>query len=103
MTCKDCLHFEVCEFEGVYFEDVAIEASASDGIEDLCPLFENKADFVEVNRAVIGAIQLAQDEIREYRKRNGLDPVWEFSPERLRQVAQTARSYMTEGENDDTD
>jgi hypothetical protein len=50
MTCKDCLHFKVCEYEGVYFEDVAIEASSADGIEDLCPLFENKADFSEVVR-----------------------------------------------------
>lgn len=50
MTCKDCLHFKVCEYEGIYFEDWAIEASSADGIEDLCPQFENKADFVEVVR-----------------------------------------------------
>ena len=50
MTCKDCVHFKVCEYEGIYFEDVAIEASSADGIKDLCPLFKNKADFVEVVR-----------------------------------------------------
>lgn len=48
MTCKDCVHFKVCEFVGMYFEDVAVEASSSDDVEDLCPRFENKADFVEV-------------------------------------------------------
>ena len=50
MTCKDCLHFKVCEYEGVYFEDMQIKASHVDGIEELCFLFENKADFVEVVR-----------------------------------------------------
>lgn len=39
-TCKDCLHFEVCEF--------------NDGLKKwcnpdyLCPHFKNKADYVEV-------------------------------------------------------
>lgn len=51
-TCKDCLHFKVCEYEGVYFEDVAIETTTGNDIEDLCPLFENKADFVEAKHGV---------------------------------------------------
>jgi hypothetical protein len=51
MTCKDCVHFEVCEFEGVYFEDIAIKNTSPDAdVRDLCSFFKNKADFVEVVR-----------------------------------------------------
>lgn len=51
MTCKDCLHFKVCEYEGIYFEDIAIKNSSPNAdVRDLCPLFENQADFVEVVR-----------------------------------------------------
>lgn len=38
MTCKDCVHYEVCEVHEKY-----------NGIKaNLCGLFKNKADFVEV-------------------------------------------------------
>lgn len=46
MTCKDCLHFKVCEFEGLYFEEVAIKnTSPNADVRDLCPLFDNKAEY----------------------------------------------------------
>lgn len=48
MTCKDCVHYEVCkdDFESGYlFED-----NNGNYFTDDCDNFKNKADFVEVVR-----------------------------------------------------
>jgi hypothetical protein len=51
MTCKDCLHCEACEGTYRYYDDEYInEVSFSGDVRDLCTIFKNKADFVEVVR-----------------------------------------------------
>ena len=44
MTCKDCIHYEVCP-KPYYGEKIACN-----DVEDRCENFKNKADFVEVVR-----------------------------------------------------
>ena len=45
-TCKDCLHYEVCECE-----DCLIRAPEwVNKVEDFCGCFKPKADYVEVVR-----------------------------------------------------
>ena len=47
-TCKDCLHFEVCD-SGRHIGEYEIDDGVySDGVENQCLAFKNKADFVEV-------------------------------------------------------
>ena len=49
-TCKDCLHFEVCDSGrhiGEYNDDID-EGTYTDGVEKECPAFKNKADVAEV-------------------------------------------------------
>lgn len=49
-TCKDCLHFEVCD-SGRHIGEYEIDDGVySDGVENQCLAFKNKADFVEVVR-----------------------------------------------------
>lgn len=43
MTCKDCIHYEVCKTHERLFGIIA----------DLCGLFKNKAGFVEVKSSRI--------------------------------------------------
>ena len=50
MTCKDCIHFEVCDSGrhiGEYIEDDGVY---SEGVENDCASFKNKADYAEVVR-----------------------------------------------------
>lgn len=47
MTCKDCIHVEMCHIERCY-QDHRFEHR--DEIETYCEHFKNKADFVEVVR-----------------------------------------------------
>ena len=50
MTCKDCLHFEVCDSGrhiGEYVED---DGAYTDGVEKECPMFKLGADVVPVVR-----------------------------------------------------
>lgn len=50
MTCKDCIHFEVCDSGrhiGEYIEDDGVY---TEGVENECETFKNKADFMEVVR-----------------------------------------------------
>ncbi len=54
MTCKDCLHRDVCRCD-VYFvinekEMKEIQLQDCDKVEDKCEHFKNKADVVEVKR-----------------------------------------------------
>lgn len=47
MTCKDCIHFEVCDSGrhiGEYIEDDGIY---SEGVENECPTFKDKSLFAE--------------------------------------------------------
>ena len=53
MTCKDCVHYEVCEtHENLYIEiDITGEVETTTylpKVEGVCDHFKNKADFVEV-------------------------------------------------------
>ncbi len=41
MTCKDCVHFDICD---------AADSVEYDDMKANCPHFTNKADFVEVVR-----------------------------------------------------
>lgn len=41
MTCKDCIHYEVCQYHITEETDMTI---------DECGKFKNKSDFVEVVR-----------------------------------------------------
>lgn len=41
-VCKDCVHVEVCEYDGT---------QCIDGIADNCSLFKDRARFVELNIA----------------------------------------------------
>lgn len=51
MTCKDCLYFKACEDVGEYMSDEYINrTSVNNDVRDLCYLFTDKADFVEVVR-----------------------------------------------------
>ena len=43
MTCKDCVHYEVC-----YCGGYCIWSNIEQTEEDHCPYIKNKADFVEV-------------------------------------------------------
>lgn len=48
MTCKDCIHFEVCDSGrhiGEYIEDDGVY---SEGVESECPAFKNKSRFIEL-------------------------------------------------------
>ena len=50
MTCKDCIHFEVCDSGrhiGEYIEDDGVY---TDGVEKECPTFKLGADVVSVVR-----------------------------------------------------
>ena len=38
MFCKNCIHYEVCEYVSY----------TGDSMEEKCKVFKNKADFVEV-------------------------------------------------------
>ena len=48
MTCKDCIHYEICkdDCESGYL----FESENGDFCDDDCEHFKNKADFVEVVR-----------------------------------------------------
>lgn len=51
MTCKDCLYFKACADIGEYMTDEYIKwTSVNNDVRDLCYLFTDKADFVEVVR-----------------------------------------------------
>ena len=73
MTCKDCLHCEACEGTYRYYDDEYInEVSFSGDVRDLCTIFKNKADFVEVVRMdeneiakIKKAIEMIDDYLRE--------------------------------------
>lgn len=48
MTCKDCLHFEVCD-SGRHIGEYEVDDGVySDGVEKECPMFKNKDDYAEV-------------------------------------------------------
>ena len=49
MTCKDCIHYEVCDWDKDKY-DKSIITSFPNCDEKSCGLFQNKADFVEVVR-----------------------------------------------------
>lgn len=49
MTCYDCIHYEVCDWDKDKY-DKSIITSFPDCNEKNCGLFQNKADFVEVVR-----------------------------------------------------
>ena len=38
MTCKDCIHYEVCEYVSY----------TSTSIEETCKVFKNKAEFIRI-------------------------------------------------------
>ena len=46
MTCKDCVHYELC-FD---YTHLKYSESLPENREDICNHFKNKADFVEVRR-----------------------------------------------------
>lgn len=47
-TCKDCIHFEVCD-SGRHIGEYEIDDGVySDGVENECLTFKNKADYAEV-------------------------------------------------------
>ena len=51
MTCKDCVHYEVCQ--NIMFEEAKLSVKAETVIVTIknrivCKFFKNKADFVEV-------------------------------------------------------
>ena len=53
MTCRDCMHYEVCEYhEDLYIEiDITGEQEKTiylSNVENKCDHFKNKADFVEL-------------------------------------------------------
>lgn len=52
MTCKDCIHIDVCnEHERLMLTvDNLYELMYQEGVEKSCKHFKNKADFVEVVR-----------------------------------------------------
>lgn len=48
MNCKNCIHFEVCDSGrhiGEYIEDDGVY---SEGVENDCATFKDKADYTEV-------------------------------------------------------
>ena len=54
MTCKDCVHYEVCQ--NITFEEAKLSVKAETVIVTIknrivCKFFKNKADFVEVSKA----------------------------------------------------
>ena len=49
-TCKDCIHFEVCDSGRHIGEYESDDGVYSDGVESECPTFRNKADCVKVVR-----------------------------------------------------
>jgi hypothetical protein len=53
MTCKDCFHFDICQFNEQEQAVINLKSSYRDissNIADGCKFFKNKADFVEVKR-----------------------------------------------------
>lgn len=50
MTCKDCLHFEVCDSGRHIGEHIDGDGIYSDSVEKECTTFKNKTDFVKVKR-----------------------------------------------------
>lgn len=51
MTCKDCVHFDICQFNEKEQAVINLKSSyrdISNDIADGCRFFKNKADFVEV-------------------------------------------------------
>lgn len=55
MTCKDCIHFEVCDSGRHIGEYIQDDAVYTDGVEKQCPTFKSNtqnqtADAVEVVR-----------------------------------------------------
>ena len=50
MTCKDCVHYEVCDdIERLMLTvNENLELIYQNGVENSCLYFKNKADFVEV-------------------------------------------------------
>ena len=41
MTCKDCVHYELCDCEGS-------DLPMNDSVERICPFFKDKSRFVEL-------------------------------------------------------
>lgn len=48
MTCKDCLHFEVCDSGRHIGEYVKDDGVYSDGVEKECAAFKDKYTFIEM-------------------------------------------------------
>lgn len=72
MTCKDCIGYEFCsigrdEDTIFYGKDIACNA-----VEDLCPTFKNKADFVEVVRCKDCAYYVPLGDNYEYKGKKAM-------------------------------
>lgn len=52
MTCKECVHYEVCESEVEAHHDNPRDLEV-DGIEEFCLFFKPKSRFVEVDDEAI--------------------------------------------------
>lgn len=51
MTCKDCVHYQVCAENGIYFTDDYIKGiTIHNDVRSLCQRFKNIKNFVEVVR-----------------------------------------------------
>ena len=52
MTCKDCIHHDLCFDNGTLFIRFTAIGRKAENVETNCPFknFKNKADFVEVVR-----------------------------------------------------
>ena len=49
MTCKDCLHYQVCAEEGTYFTDEYIKGiTVNNDVKSLCVRFANRKDYTKV-------------------------------------------------------
>ena len=49
MTCKECLHYQVCAENGIYFTDQYIKGiTITNDVRSLCHYFKNRTDYVKV-------------------------------------------------------
>lgn len=52
MTCKECLHYQVCAENGIHYTDEYIKGiTTANDVKSLCVRFKNKADYRKVKCA----------------------------------------------------
>lgn len=65
MTCKDCIHYEVCDWDKDKY-DKSIITSFPNCDKKNCGLFQNKADYVEVVRCCECKHNITTSDIQVY-------------------------------------